>query len=280
MSDTATRRVIHPEIKLVSKEMGLVDYIASDESIDAHREIVSAKGWRFNRFSKNAPFVDSHNYWSVASLLGRVESYEVKGGKLVERVKWAIDVEDCELARLGFAMTEAGYLKAVSVGFIPTRYAHSHNSDDFAAAAKELKLTADQVAQCRCIYLEQEQIELSACIIGSNPNALAKAFKDGAVTEEMLAKVGFASDREMEFLTRAAAVYDEATPVEKLLIGRELEGILAARKFSDSNKGKPKAAPSSKPGGEGDGTGLDGEALKGIEQRLKSMAEKRQGLKA
>jgi phage/plasmid-associated DNA primase len=40
---------------------------------------------------------------------------------LVETVKWAHDVPENRLAQLGYAMTKAGHLKAVSVGFIPTK---------------------------------------------------------------------------------------------------------------------------------------------------------------
>ena len=41
-------------------------------------------------------------------------------------------------------------------------------------------------AQLRAVYLEQEQIELSQCVIGANPNALARAYKAGCLTEEDL----------------------------------------------------------------------------------------------
>ena len=34
------------------------------------------------------------------------------------------------------------------------------------------------------IYREQEQIELSQCILGANPNALAKAYAAGCLSEE------------------------------------------------------------------------------------------------
>ena len=35
----------------------------------------------------------------------------------------------------------------------------------------------------RSIYLEQEQVELSACVIGANPNALARSYKAGLLTD-------------------------------------------------------------------------------------------------
>jgi hypothetical protein len=44
---------------------------------------------------------------------------------------------------------------------------------------KDLGLASD--APVRTIYTEQEQVELSCCVVGSNPNALAKALRAGAI---------------------------------------------------------------------------------------------------
>jgi hypothetical protein len=37
--------------------------------------------------------------------------------------------------------------------------------------------------QPRAIYVRQQQIELSACVIGANPNALAKSYKAGVLSD-------------------------------------------------------------------------------------------------
>jgi hypothetical protein len=175
-------RTIHPEIKVIDAKTGLVEYVASDESIDSYREVIRADGWRFNRFAKNAPFVDSHDYCTLEKLLGKVVDMQIVGGKLVETVQWAIDVAENKLAQLGWKMTQGGYLKAVSVGFIPTRMVSPwENAGAFNSELTKLGLKpADGI---RAIYLEQEQIELSACIIGANPNALAKSYKAGVIDD-------------------------------------------------------------------------------------------------
>lgn len=202
-------REIHPEVRIVSEADGLVDYVASDESLDSYREIIRATGWRFTHFSKNAPFVDSHDYSTIGRLLGRVEEFRVEGGRLVERVRWAKDVPESPLARFGWKMTVAGFLKAVSVGFYPTRFVSKWDSDQsgFLSQVKELGLSPEAAAQVRTIYLEQEQIELSACIIGANPNALAKAYKAGAITEEDL-------DTLSRQITRAKTDSSAVSPAE------------------------------------------------------------------
>lgn len=182
-------RTLHPEIKVLDATQGIVEYIASNETIDSYQEIVRADGWKFNRFEKNAPFVDSHNYESIDCLLGKVVDFRVVGKNLIETVKWAIDVPLAETAKKGFQMTQAGYLKAVSVGFMPTRYVTKWDNDpsEFNEQYEELGLKpTDNV---RCIYLEQEQLELSACVIGANPDAVARAYKAGILDDAWLEKI-------------------------------------------------------------------------------------------
>lgn len=267
MSEQTARRSLNTEVKVVSEKDGIIEYIASDESLDSHREIVRVGGWRFNRFSKNAPFVDSHDYWTIGKLLGRVVSAEVVGAQLVERVKWAIDVPGCDLAKLGFDLTVKGYLKAVSVGFMVVKWA-SPGTDDFAKACAEMKLSTDTVARLRCIYLEQEQIELSACIIGSNPEALARAYHAGDIKDEQLAKCGFGGDAEMELLIKSGEVWDKSDPVAQYRIRRELEAISAR---SLSGKSKSTASTPSKPDGGDETQRLADEELKEISKRLKAL---------
>ena len=175
------RRMIHPEVRVVGARHGIVDYIASDESIDSFKEIIRAGGWRFTNFQKNSPFVDSHDYSTIEKCLGKVIDFRVEGARLIERVQWAIDVPENKLAQIGWKMTQAGYLKAVSVGFFPVKYVTPGSGEEWTRQLKELGLPAD--AAVRTIYTEQEQVELSCCVVGSNPNALAKAYRAGAIND-------------------------------------------------------------------------------------------------
>jgi len=184
---TPLRRLITPQIKVLDEKEGIVEYVASDESLDCYAEIIRASGWRFTHFDKNAPFVDSHDYSCIEKLVGSVEDRRVEGSRLIEVVRWAIDVPENRLAHLGFRMTAAGYLKAVSVGFQPLRsVSRFGDTKDWTATITALGLTPEIAAQVRTIYLEQEQLELSSCILGANPNALARAYKAGAVSDDDL----------------------------------------------------------------------------------------------
>ncbi len=178
-----TRRQMAVEVRVLDSAKGIVEYVASDESLDSYREIVRADGWRFDHFQKNAPFVDSHDYRCIEKLVGKVVGFMITGKRLVETVQWAIDVPENRLASLGWKMTEAGYLKAVSVGFRPERMATKWDQDPtaFGAALAELKIARE--LDVRVVYLQQQQLELSSVIIGANPNALAKAYKAGVIDE-------------------------------------------------------------------------------------------------
>ncbi len=262
MSETF-RRAIHPEIKIISESEGLVDYIASDESLDAQREIIKASGWRFNRFAKNAPFIDSHCYDNISSLLGRVISFEVKGGKLIERVKWAIDVPEQSLAKLGFALTVKGYLKAVSVGF-QSLSCVCNGSPEFVRAVQQMKLEPSIVAGLRCIHLEQDQLELSACVIGSNPNAVARAYHANDISEGDLARCGFA-DEELDLLLKTGAAWESADDATQY----KIKTLLRAVQRQGALFGKSPPAPSSHtPGGDDEAQRQAGEQRKQFLDKL------------
>ncbi len=185
------RRTIHPQVRVLDQKAGLVEYIASDESLDSYNEIVRADGARFDRFQKNAPFVDSHNYESIDCLLGQVVDYRVNNRRVIETVKWAIDVPSNLLAQKGFEMTAAGYLKAVSIGFFPVSYVSKwdNNPKEFQNAIEDLN--GVDPSDVNTIYLEWQQIELSACVIGANPNAVAqikKAYSAGILNDSDIEK--------------------------------------------------------------------------------------------
>jgi hypothetical protein len=221
MSQQIIRRPLTPVVRVLDAAKGLVEYVASDESLDSYREIIRANGWRFSMFAKNAPFVDSHDYQSLEKLLGQVVDFRVEGKRLIEVVQWAKDVAENKLAQIGWRMTEAGYLKAVSVGFWPVRYVTQGDGPAYEEQLKELKLDPAKT-QPRCIYTEQEQIELSACIIGANPNALARSYKAGILT-----------DADLDTLSSETAKRETASratdPADALLATRRAQAAFLAK---------------------------------------------------
>ena len=202
------RRQIISQTRILDRERGLVEYVASDQSLDSYQEVILASGWRFNLFHKNAPFVDSHDYSSIERLLGRVVDFRVEGNQLIEVVQWAHDVPENALAQLGWKMTLAGHLRAVSVGFVPRRTLSKFDADPRPYEERLRLLGMTERPPVR-IYAEQEQIELSACLIGANPNALARAHAEGAITDGDLLAVGI-DEEEAHFLHDACRLLGRA----------------------------------------------------------------------
>lgn len=210
MSEEKLQISTTPAIKVLSEREGLVEYVASDESVDSGRDVILASGWTFDRLSKNPAFVDSHNYWGISSSLGSLQSWRVdrEARQLINVAKWAIDVPENDLAALGFAMTKAGHLKACSIGAMVTAQAF-RGDDQFAARLDETRLSDEAKREVRRVIHGQDQYELSACIIGANPNALCAALKSGDVAEELAARVGFDSDDRLGELELAAEVFNK-----------------------------------------------------------------------
>lgn len=228
------RRSFNVTARVLSEKDGTVEYVASDSSLDSYQESILSSGWRFNLFAKNSPFVDSHNYFSIESLLGKVERARIEGGQLVETVRWAKDIEENKLATLGWKMTVGGFLKAVSVGFRVLK-AVWPNDSGWNGYVQEAGLAPEMAGKCRRIFVEQEQLELSACILGANPAAVAKAYSERCITDGDLAAVGFTDD-DMAFLTMAGVAAEKADldPIMRALISREM-GRITARKRQDKS---------------------------------------------
>lgn len=244
------RRAFHVDCRILSAKDGTVEYIASDATLDSYNEVVLATGWKFNLFEKNAPFVDSHNYWSIESLLGKVQTARLEGSQLIERVKWAKDIPEAKLAVLGWKLTEGQFLKAVSVGFKAVKSVYPKESG-WNGYVQQAGLSPEDAAKCRRIFVEQEQLELSACILGANPSAVAKAFDEGCINDADLAGIGF-TDSDMQFLSTAAKALAAGTNTDltlKLIEGGM--GVITARQNNLRNPKKSTNSPSSgKPGGD------------------------------
>lgn len=271
--NTKLIRTIHPEVRVISEQDGTIDYVASDETLDHYREIIKASGWRFDHFKKNAPFVDSHDTSQIERQIGRVESFVVRDGKLIERVKYAIDVPACVLAKFAFDMVAKGYIKAVSVGFIPEQTT-CRNDAMFTKLVEEMKLDAGTIASLRCIYVQHQQIELSQCIIGANPNALAKAFKDGAATEEQMAAIGFGDSEAMDFLQLGADAEIRgalADPLIQALYRRECQRLFISSSATRRGPSRTDPSPRSSAGGEASQQ-RDKESRNEFLRKLKSVA--------
>jgi hypothetical protein len=189
----------------------ILDFVASDETLDRFGDVISAVGWRLDTYRRNPVFQNAHQYGDILFTLGRALVTEVRPGPrapaglpsagtnssssrsvLFQRIQFATDVNP--IARIAYGLYKSKFLNAVSVGFIPLRWQDAPSGEPGGAGSpnvQSLGSTHPHSAKPRRIYLEQELLEVSAVGIPANPNALALGLKSGAIEladlREMLA---------------------------------------------------------------------------------------------
>lgn len=140
----------------------VIEFTASDDTLDRYDEVIEAKGWDLTNYKRNPVFQNSHKYGDIVFTLGKSLVTEVRGNALVQRIEFAVDINP--VARLAYDLYKGGFLNAVSVGFIPLEWQDGGGANQFARK-----------------FIKQELLELSAVSIPANPNALQNAVRSGAV---------------------------------------------------------------------------------------------------
>jgi hypothetical protein len=156
-----------------------LEFISSDETLDRYSEIITVAGWKLDSYLRNPVFQNAHNYGDVLFTLGRALVTELRSiaGRqvLYQQIQFAVDANP--VARIAYGLYQGKFLNAVSVGFVPIRWEDAESS---------IENQNSKIKNPRRRYLEQELLEVSAVSIPANPNALALAFKSGAVPKSDL----------------------------------------------------------------------------------------------
>jgi len=119
-TDSAIRKDFTVCDKAVDAERYTAEFTATTGEVDRHGDQVDVAGWQFARFLQNPILAWQHDY-SVPPI-GKVLSLTQETDRIRARVQF--DSED-PFARKIFAKVQAGFLNAVSVGFIPLEWAWS-----------------------------------------------------------------------------------------------------------------------------------------------------------
>ena len=133
--------------------------VFSTASQDRHLEIVY-QNFDLSAYARNPVYLDSHNYDSIARIIGKVENIGIKEGALQGDVVFCLDNP---LGVMAQNMASKGFLNTSSIGFIPLEFDNEGN------------------------ILRAEIIEISACSVPANPEALfdrKKADKEKAEGDE------------------------------------------------------------------------------------------------
>lgn len=91
-------------------------FVASEESIDRMGDIIRVRGWELDNFRKNPVLLWGHK--SEEPPIGGVNSIGIQGTKLIADVEFATKDQN-PFADQIYQMVQAGYIRAVSVGFMP-----------------------------------------------------------------------------------------------------------------------------------------------------------------
>ena len=200
-----------PLHRALDENKGIIEYIASDETVDSYKEVIRASAWRFNLFKRNPAFFANHDY-QAEKCIGKVLEYSVKSGRLVEVVQYALGVDN-KLAESIYKMVKGGFMPACSVGFWPVKR-HFPGESEHTKQLQELGLKAD--AGVQAIYTEVEQIELSAVGVGANSNAVVQARAAGCLTDTDIETIS------AETAERETASYT-TNPADVLLAQRQAQ---------------------------------------------------------
>ncbi len=122
-------------------------FVATDGSEDRHREIVNPDGWDLKFFKQNPVMLWAHNHAIPAIGTWDKIRFEGKGNDKKLLMEPIFDVDD-KFASLIAKKVDSGFIRMVSVGFIPLELDGDYNS------------------------IKQELIETSIVNIGANRNAL------------------------------------------------------------------------------------------------------------
>src|SRR5665213_2857508 len=161
--ENTIRRQILTIPRNIDKAAGTADFVASSAALDSYGEVVSPSGGDLSRFEKNSVVIDSHDSSSINNVLGKVSDIRIENGEMIFTVKFAVDVEENDLAKKAFAMICAGYIKACSIGFIPLETCRPGDSD-FEDVCEEHGV-GDQSDSIACVYVRWQLLELSICCI-------------------------------------------------------------------------------------------------------------------
>lgn len=149
-------------VKAVAGDAPVMDFIASDNTVDRYNEVIDQAGWDLDNFRRSPVIADCHNYGTIANILGKALSIQVTDGKLVNRVEFCVDNP---MGNMAWKMAKGGFLKSQSVGFIPQEWTNGNAT-----------------GQPDRTYTKQELLEVSMVVVPANPGAtVGLALKSGAI---------------------------------------------------------------------------------------------------
>jgi len=140
----------------------------SDNSVDRMNDTIAAAGWDLSDFLANPVALWAHD--SSAPPIGGARNVGIEGDRLLGDIEFA-PPETYAFADTIYRLVLGKFLRAVSVGFMPTRYSFVENDPERGFGID---------------FLEQSLLEISVCPVPANPNALQEARRKGIDTRPLM----------------------------------------------------------------------------------------------
>ena len=162
----------------VNEDTRSISYLVSDETVDRMGDIIKVKGWDLSSYKQNPVVLWSHD-GSNTPPIGKAANVRRRYGpaRLTADIEFA-PKEAFEFADTIYQLASRGFIRATSVGFMPTM---AEEVDE----KKREKLGLGPYGQ---LYTGAELMEISVVAVPANPSALQDGVK--ALTSEGLLDSG------------------------------------------------------------------------------------------
>lgn len=210
----------------IDKENRTIKFIGATATQDRTGDVIEMDGWILDNFMRNPVFLWSHQGHSVPPI-GRA----LEVNRTPEGLKFTIQFAEPEIFQFAdtiFKLYVAGFLKAVSVGFIPKQ---------------REAITDPQTGEFVGFrFLKQELVELSAVSVPANPQALIEEALVGDLRKEATEFLYKSLDAEDSFLKTINDLKREI-----LLMENSVEkGVIPFKHYPLADKGTKWDGPAQK----------------------------------
>lgn len=165
--ENMVKKVFDSQVKSIDEKNMELTALISTNAVDRYREVVEPEGMNKKNFSKNPVVLWAHSYETPP--IGKALWVRKEGNGIVSKVKFANTAMGQEI----FNLYKDGFMKAFSIGFIPTKTDFPERDEDEKAHKKPV-----------AIYKEWELLEFSAVPVPANPEAVALAVKKGLIKDD------------------------------------------------------------------------------------------------
>jgi HK97 family phage prohead protease len=159
-------RVSVEEPKALGEDTRKLRFCFSDGSVDRMKDTISPQGWDTHAFMQNPVALFAHD--SSSPPIGRASNVMVENDRLMGDIEFA-SADVYPFADTIYRLLTNRFLRAVSVGFLPTDYDWSNEED------REWGID----------FKQQELLEISVVPVPANSNALGEARAKGIDTRPL-----------------------------------------------------------------------------------------------